>query len=82
MLLKALMEMPSPDFHTSLFLLNEKLQQLEPIKLLIKLSNLLDTCAFKRFWKDLDAFRANAANASIVNFAEVKEFDSAIRRCQ
>lgn len=80
LLLKALLELPSPDFFTSMYLVSESLHTLEPLKVLLKLHGLLETCQFKRFWKEVDTFKANAANAAVLNFAEVKEFDTAIRR--
>ena len=76
------MQLPSPDFATSMYLLPEKLHALEPIKALLRFHNLLDTCAFKRFWMEIDAWRANGANQAVVNFAEVSDFDQNIRRCQ
>jgi hypothetical protein len=82
LLLKALMQMPAPDFLTSLCLLPQRLHSLEPVRQLLKLHALLDQCAFKKFWNELDAWRANQANQAIVNFAEVKDFDSSIRSCQ
>jgi len=83
LLLKALMQLPSPDFVTSLYLLQpEKLHALEPVRLLVKLHTLLDTCQFKKFWTELTAFRANQSNQAIVNFQEVKDFDQHIRNCQ
>lgn len=80
LLVKCLMELPSPDFFTSMYLIAESLHTMEPLKLLLKLQSLLETCQFKRFWKEVDAFKSVAANAAIVNFAEVKDFDDAIRR--
>jgi hypothetical protein len=46
------------------------------------LHNLLDACALKRFWMEIDGWRANGANRAVINFAEVSDFDKSIRRCQ
>jgi hypothetical protein len=80
LLVKCLMELPAPDFFTSMYLVHESLHALEPIKFLMKLQSLLETCQFTRYWKELNQFKANAANAALVNFAEVKDFDAAIRK--
>lgn len=82
LLLKCMMEMPAPEFMTALYLLPDRLQGEESMKLLLKLHQWLETCQFKRFWQEVDAWKANPANAAVVNFDEVKEFDDAIRRCQ
>jgi len=79
LLVKALMQMPSPDFVTSLYLLQENRHALEPVRLLVKLHTLLDTCQFKKFWQELDAFRAVQQNRAVVDFTEVHDFDQAIR---
>ena len=80
LLLKCLMELPSPEFQTALYLLPSPLHSLESVKFLCKLHALLDTCAFKKFWSEVAAWRAVQANAAQVNFAEVPSFDAAIRK--
>lgn len=81
LLLKALMELPAPEFTSALYLLPAALQSsLDSVKFLCKLHALLDTCAFKKFWSEVSAWRAVQSNAAQVNFAEVSGFDSAVRR--
>ena len=65
-----------------MYLLPEKLHALEPVKALLRFHNLLDTCAFKLFWMEIDGWRANGANQAVINFAEVSDFDANIRRSQ
>ena len=74
------MQLPSPDLATPMHLLSDQLHALGPITALLRFLNLLDVCAFKPFWTEIDGWRANGANQ--VNFAEVSDFDANIRRCQ
>lgn len=80
LLTKALMELPAPDFYTSMFLVHESLHSLDGVKFLVKLQQLLETCHFTKFWEQLSAWKATPANSAIINFNEVKEFDQAIRK--
>jgi len=52
-LIKALSALPSNDFLACSYLLPENLHEMEPIKTLFKLANLLETGQFKQFWKEL-----------------------------
>jgi len=50
-LCKALMNLPHYDFMLCMYLISEKLHVEDPIKTLITLSQLLETCQFGEFWK-------------------------------
>eukprot|EP01097_Dermamoeba_algensis_P005268 TRINITY_DN3343_c0_g1_i1.p1 TRINITY_DN3343_c0_g1~~TRINITY_DN3343_c0_g1_i1.p1 ORF type:complete len:228 (+),score=49.30 TRINITY_DN3343_c0_g1_i1:33-686(+) len=49
---KALMNMPNPDFLFTSSLIPEKLYNSEPISLLINLARLLESCRFTEFWTE------------------------------
>jgi len=49
-LIKTLMNLPSTDFMLSLCMIPEKLHSEEPIKILIVLSQLLESAQFSEFW--------------------------------
>ncbi|XP_022147729.1 eukaryotic translation initiation factor 3 subunit K [Momordica charantia] len=51
-LVKALMEMPAPDFSLCLFLIPERVQMEDQFKTLIILSHYLETGKFRQFWDE------------------------------
>ena len=76
------MQLPSPDFATSMYLLLAPLCALEPITAQLRLDSLLDACAVKHFWLGIDGRRASGANHVAINFAKVSDVHANIRRCQ
>ncbi|CAA6664200.1 unnamed protein product [Spirodela intermedia] len=70
-LVKALMALPAPDFNLCLFLIPERVQMEEQIKMLIVLSHYLETARFHQFWDEA------AKNRSILEV--VPGFDQAIQ---
>ncbi|CAA7400744.1 unnamed protein product [Spirodela intermedia] len=70
-LVKALMALPAPDFNLCLFLIPERVQMEEQIKMLIVLSHYLETARFHQFWDEA------AKNRSILEV--VPGFEQAIQ---
>ncbi|XP_072030664.1 eukaryotic translation initiation factor 3 subunit K-like [Amphiura filiformis] len=71
-LLKALTNLPHTDFILCKCLIDEVHQQEEPIVTIIYLSNLLETCQFKRFWADIESLGHL--------FADIQGFSDSIRK--
>jgi len=53
-LVKALVNLPNTDVLSVTNLLPERLHAMEPIKTILKLVNLMETCQYKKFWKEAE----------------------------
>jgi len=75
-LLKALMNLPNPDFSLCLYLIPERLHGEEPVRTLSTLAALLETARFVEFWMQATAGREEVINSVMPSTAG---FDEAIR---
>lgn len=57
LLVKALMQLPSPDFRTCVYLVSDSVQSEEPVASLIAMAGHLENCRFKDFWAAVDNHR-------------------------
>merc|ERR1712137_1088139 len=49
-LIKALMQLPSQDFQTCLYMISDQVQAQEPVAGLVAMASQLQSCRFKDFW--------------------------------
>ncbi|KAJ3008148.1 UNVERIFIED_CONTAM: Eukaryotic translation initiation factor 3 subunit K [Siphonaria sp. JEL0065] len=59
----ALASLPDPDFNLSLCLLSPETSQSKHVAQIIELQQLLETCRFKQFWSQLEAFKLPSYDA-------------------
>jgi translation initiation factor 3 subunit K len=57
LLVKALMQLPSPDFNTCLYLIPDHVQEQEAMASLIVMAGHLQACRFKDFWASVEGQR-------------------------
>lgn len=71
-LLKAMMNLPETDYLASVKLVPPKVYEMEPVKSILRLGNMLESGQFKKFWKEV------AAQKNLL--APVAGFEDAMRK--
>lgn len=73
-LLLSLKQLPQPHFLACTYLLREKLHEDEEIKRLVKLSGLLETAQFKKYWQEVQESKTRTM------LDKIPKFDASIRK--
>jgi len=74
-LLKAMMNLPHNDFTLCMYMIPEVAHQEEPIRMLLCLADLLETCRFPEFWIKAETCRTELLNT-------IPGFDDVVRKCK
>jgi len=73
-LLKSLMALPSTDFLACMYMLPAQMHEVDTIEVLSKISRLLETCKFSKFWREVSLGKTR----TIID--KVDDFDNNIRQ--